>query len=75
MLGEPFAAEPSAAAGGAGAMTQENALAVAAASWLERYLVASPGELGLGLLRALLAAGTAPDSAGERLEQGPPAVE
>jgi len=74
VLGEPFAAEPS-SSGGAGAMARENALAVAAAGWLERYLVASPGELGLGLLRALLAAGAAPDSADERLEQRPAAVE
>jgi hypothetical protein len=32
----------------------ESALAAAAARWLERYLLDSPGELGLGLLRALL---------------------
>jgi hypothetical protein len=33
---------------------QESALAAAAARWLEGYLLASPGELGLGLLRSLL---------------------
>lgn len=38
----------------------ESALAAAAGRWLERHLLASPGETGLGLLRALLAAGTAP---------------
>ncbi|HJX29911.1 MAG TPA: hypothetical protein VJ885_18570, partial [Thermoanaerobaculia bacterium] len=32
----------------------EGALATAAASWLERYLLEAPAELGLGLLRALL---------------------
>lgn len=32
----------------------ETELAAAAALWLERYLLESPGELGLGLLRSLL---------------------
>lgn len=32
----------------------ENALAASAARWLERYLLDSPAELGLGLLRRLL---------------------
>ncbi len=41
-LGETITGEP------------ENALAVSAARWLERYLLDSPAELGLGLLRRLL---------------------
>jgi hypothetical protein len=35
----------------------EEALAAEAARWLERYLLESPAELGLGLLRSLLADG------------------
>jgi hypothetical protein len=60
-LGAPLAADAGVAAGsGAEEMAREGALAVAAASWFERYLLASPPELGLGLLRALLAAEAAP---------------
>lgn len=40
----------------------ERALAASAAGWLERYLLKSPAELGLGLLRALLAGGVTPRS-------------
>jgi lauroyl/myristoyl acyltransferase len=43
LLGEGLAAEP-----------EESALAASAARWLESYLLASPAQLGLGLLRALL---------------------
>jgi hypothetical protein len=39
---------------GEGPESSESALAASAARWLERYLLASPGELGLGLLRNLL---------------------
>jgi hypothetical protein len=39
---------------GEGPESWESALATSAARWLERYLLASPGELGLGLLRNLL---------------------
>jgi hypothetical protein len=38
----------------AGTEAWEGALAASAARWLEGYLLASPGELGLGLLRKLL---------------------
>jgi hypothetical protein len=38
----------------AGTEAWESALAASAARWLESYLLASPGELGLGLLRNLL---------------------
>lgn len=37
-----------------GAEARESDLAAAAARWLERYLLESPAELGLGLLRVLL---------------------
>jgi hypothetical protein len=37
---------------------RERALAEAAGGWLERYLLGSPAETGLGLLRVLLTAGT-----------------
>ncbi|MEA2600258.1 MAG: Bacterial lipid biosynthesis acyltransferase [Acidobacteriota bacterium] len=37
-----------------GPETRESDLAAAAARWLERYLLESPAELGLGLLRVLL---------------------
>jgi hypothetical protein len=37
--------------------SEEEALAGEAARWLERYLLESPAELGLGLLRSLLADG------------------
>jgi hypothetical protein len=43
--GEPLAAD---------GLVTESALATAAARWLEDYLLASPAEMGLGLLRALL---------------------
>ncbi len=53
IVGEALA--PQAAPGGpAGTAAAEQALAAAAASWLERYLRAAPAELGLGLLRGLL---------------------
>jgi hypothetical protein len=42
----------------------ERALAASAAGWLERYLLESPAELGLGLLRALLSGEIMPESAG-----------
>ncbi len=42
----------------------ETALAAAAARWLEGYLLASPEETGLGLLRDLLAAGLTPETGG-----------
>jgi hypothetical protein len=46
------------------AVEWESTLAASAAGWLERYLRAAPAELGLGLLRNLLAAGiTSPPSA------------
>ena len=51
-LGDALAADSSAAA--AGPLAWESALAAAAALWLERYLLASPSEIGLGLLRELL---------------------
>jgi len=41
----------------------EKALAGEAARWLERYLLESPAELGLGLLRSLLADGFRTDGA------------
>ncbi len=44
----------------------EIALARTAASWLERYLLDTPAEMGLGLLRDLLAAETAAASAPRR---------
>lgn len=47
--GDPLAAPPAAAP-----EVWENALATAAARWLERYLLSSPAEVGLGLLRAFL---------------------
>jgi hypothetical protein len=60
ILGPPLAAGPAAASTAAaahpGEIADEAALAGAAATWLERYLLASPAELGLGLLRDLLAA-------------------
>jgi hypothetical protein len=53
IVGEALA--PEAARGQpAGPAAAEQALAAAAASWLERYLRAAPAELGLGLLRDLL---------------------
>jgi len=52
--GDPLAAPPAAAP-----EVWESALAAAAARWLERYLLGSPAEVGLGLLRALLRTGTA----------------
>jgi hypothetical protein len=52
--GDPLAA-PRAAAPEA----WENSLATAAARWLERYLLGSPAEVGLGLLRAFLRTETA----------------
>jgi hypothetical protein len=42
-----------------GIPAEESALAAAAARWLEEYLAASPAELGLGLLRELLASAPA----------------
>jgi hypothetical protein len=48
-LGEALAAEPASAP-----ENPEIALAAEAARWLERYLLDSPAELGLGLLRSLL---------------------
>ena len=54
LLGPPLAAA------GTRALATESALAAAAATWLERYLLAAPTELSLGLLRNLLAADTAP---------------
>ena len=49
LVGEPLAVGT--------APDAEGALAAAAARWLEDYLRASPAELGLGLLRALLGSG------------------
>jgi hypothetical protein len=48
-LAAPAAPEPEA---------WERALAAAAARWLERYLLGSPAETGLSLLRVFLTAGT-----------------
>jgi hypothetical protein len=45
--GEALALDP-------GTVDFEESLAVSAGSWLERYLLESPSELGLGLLRMLL---------------------
>jgi lauroyl/myristoyl acyltransferase len=42
----------------------EGAFAAAAAQWLERYLAASPVEVGLGLLRVLLGGTLTPKSGG-----------
>jgi hypothetical protein len=52
-VGEALAAAP-----GSGPEAWEGALAAGAARWLERYLLASPAEIGLGLLRALLTGGS-----------------
>jgi hypothetical protein len=49
-VGEPLAAAPASEP-----ENQEIALAIAAARWLEGYLLQRPAELGLGLLRSLLA--------------------
>jgi hypothetical protein len=55
-IGEALAAGPAPGlTGTAEPLAWESALAAAAAGWLERYLLASPSETGLGLLRALLA--------------------
>lgn len=45
---------------------REAALAVSAGRWLERYLLDSPSELSLGLLRILLANASAPPSISSR---------
>lgn len=50
LLGDPLASPGQ----DAGPEAWEGALAASAARWLERYLLAAPGELGLGLLRQLL---------------------
>ncbi|HEY3567704.1 MAG TPA: hypothetical protein VGP73_07205 [Thermoanaerobaculia bacterium] len=50
--GDPLAAPPAAAP-----EAWESALAAAAAHWLERYLLGSPAEVGLSLLRAFLRTG------------------
>jgi hypothetical protein len=50
LLGDPLALPGQEA----GPEAWEGALAASAARWLESYLLASPGELGLGLLRNLL---------------------
>ena len=47
-----------------GTEARESALAAAAARWLERYLLNSPAELGLGLLRALLTDELTPETGG-----------
>ncbi len=52
-------------AGGApdsGAEAWESALAASAGRWLESYLLAFPAEIGLGLLRSLLAGDPTPES-------------
>jgi lauroyl/myristoyl acyltransferase len=48
--GEPIAVDPK-----LGPADRERALAESAGRWLERYLLSSPSELSLGLLRILLA--------------------
>jgi hypothetical protein len=65
-VGEALAGDPS-----SGPEARESELAAAAARWLERHLLESPAELGLGLLRALLdgetskvASGLTPQTAG-----------
>lgn len=52
--GDPLAAPPAAAP-----EAWESALATAAARWLERYLLGSPAEVGLSLLRVFLRTGIA----------------
>lgn len=66
VLGEALAGDLA-----SGPEARESDLAAAAARWLERYLLESPAELGLGLLRALLdgetskvASGLTPQTAG-----------
>jgi len=57
LIGEPLEPEPirdPAADPTVDPADWENALAVAAGRWLERYLQSAPAELGLGLLRILL---------------------
>jgi hypothetical protein len=49
-IGQALAVDPT-----LGPAAWEGALAVSAGRWLERYLLESPSELGLGLLRILLA--------------------
>lgn len=52
VMGEPLVPDLPEEEGGADA--RESALAASAVRWLESYLLDSPGELGLGLLRMLL---------------------
>ena len=58
-IGEALAGGDSAS----GPEAWESALAASAARWLERYLLASPAEIGLGLMRALLAGDATPQPA------------
>jgi hypothetical protein len=58
-VGEALAVAPT-----CGPEAWETALAVSAARWLEGYLLASPAETGLGLLRDLLAGGLTPETGG-----------
>jgi hypothetical protein len=58
-VGEALAGDP-----GTGSEAMERALAASAAGWLERYLLESPAELGLGLLRSLLAGEITSEPAG-----------
>ncbi len=73
LLGPPLAAET--AAPGAGRLDREAAFARAAASWLEGYLLAAPGDLGLGLLQSLLAAGATSAADGARPADRPDAID
>lgn len=67
VAGEPVAAGER--AGEMGAAAREGELAGAVAAWFEIYLRGSPGELGLGLLRNLLAeAATEPSAQGDSLQ-------